>query len=102
MPDLIIQLIIVALICGFVYWAWLKLAPLMPIAEPFASILVAGAPLAVRGHELTTKHGSVVDARAMGKDESSLTEIAKPPKPSKHDEKTPKKDHPPKHHAAHH
>ncbi|WP_458071811.1 hypothetical protein [Rhodanobacter sp. BL-MT-08] len=71
-------------------------------AEPFASILVAGAPLAVRGHELTTKHGSVVDARAMGKDESSLTEIAKPPKPSKHDEKTPKKDHPPKHHAAHH
>ena len=39
MPDLIIQLIIVMLICGFVYWVWLKLAPLMPIAEPFASII---------------------------------------------------------------
>ena len=39
MPDLIIQLIIVMLICGFVYWVWLKLAPLMPIAEPFASVI---------------------------------------------------------------
>ena len=39
MPDLIIQLIILLLICGFVYWVWLKLAPLMPIAEPFASII---------------------------------------------------------------
>jgi hypothetical protein len=39
MPDLIISLIIVALICGFVYWVWLKLRPLVPIAEPFASIL---------------------------------------------------------------
>jgi hypothetical protein len=39
MPDLIIQLIIVMLVCGFVYWCWLKLSPLMPIAEPFASII---------------------------------------------------------------
>ena len=39
MPDLIIQLIIIMLVCGFVYWVWLKLAPLMPIAEPFASII---------------------------------------------------------------
>ena len=39
MPDLIIQLIIVLLICGFVYWVWLKLRPLMPIAEPFSGIL---------------------------------------------------------------
>jgi hypothetical protein len=39
MPDLIIQLIIVMLVCGFVYWCWLKLAPLMPIAEPFASVI---------------------------------------------------------------
>lgn len=39
MPDLIIQLIIVMLICGFAYWVWLKLAPLMPIAEPFASVV---------------------------------------------------------------
>jgi hypothetical protein len=27
------------LVCGFVYWVWLKAAPLMPIAEPFASIV---------------------------------------------------------------
>jgi hypothetical protein len=33
MPDLIIQLIIVMLVCGFVYWVWLKLTPLMPIAS---------------------------------------------------------------------
>ena len=39
MPDLIIQIIIIMLICGFAYWVWLKLAPLMPIAEPFASII---------------------------------------------------------------
>ena len=39
MPDLIIQLIIVLLVCGFLYWVWLKLAPLMPIAEPGASII---------------------------------------------------------------
>jgi len=39
MPDLIIQLIVVMLVCGFLYWAWLKLAPLMPIAEPFATIV---------------------------------------------------------------
>ena len=39
MPDLILQLIIVFLICGFCYWAWLKLSPFLPIAEPFASII---------------------------------------------------------------
>ncbi len=39
MPDLIIQLIIVLLICGFIYWAFLKIMPLMPIAEPFASVI---------------------------------------------------------------
>lgn len=39
MPDFIIQLIIVMLVCGFAYWVWLKLAPLMPIAEPFAGII---------------------------------------------------------------
>lgn len=39
MPDLIIQLIIIMLVCGFVYWVWLKLATLMPIAEPFASVI---------------------------------------------------------------
>ena len=39
MPDLIIQLIIVMLVCGFVYWVWLKLSPLLPIAEPFSSVI---------------------------------------------------------------
>ena len=39
MPDLIIQLIVVLLVCGFIYWAFLKLMPLAPIAEPFASII---------------------------------------------------------------
>ncbi len=39
MPDLIIQLIIVMLVCGFLYWVWLKLSPLLPIAEPFAQIV---------------------------------------------------------------
>ena len=39
MPDLIIQLIILLLICGFCYWVWLKLAPLLPVAEPFTSII---------------------------------------------------------------
>ena len=39
MPDLIIQLIIVLLVCGFIYWVWLKISPLLPIAEPFTSII---------------------------------------------------------------
>ena len=39
MPDLIIQIIIALLICGFIYWVWLKIAPLLPIAEPFLSIV---------------------------------------------------------------
>lgn len=39
MPDLIIQLIIVMLVCGFLYWVYLKLIPLAPIAEPFLSVL---------------------------------------------------------------
>lgn len=39
MPDLIIQLIIVLLVCGFIYWVWLKIAPLLPVAEPFTSII---------------------------------------------------------------
>lgn len=39
MPELIIQLIVVLLVCGFIYWCFLKLMPLAPIAEPFASII---------------------------------------------------------------
>lgn len=37
--NLIIQLIIVMLICGFVYWVYLQLIPLAPIADPFKAIL---------------------------------------------------------------
>ena len=37
--DLIIQLIIVMLICGFIYWCYLKLIPLAPLAAPFKSVL---------------------------------------------------------------
>jgi hypothetical protein len=36
---LIIQLIIILLVCGFIYWVYLKLMPLAPIAEPFKSII---------------------------------------------------------------
>ena len=39
MPDLIIQLIIVMLICGFIYWVYQKLIPFAPIAEPFKGVL---------------------------------------------------------------
>ncbi len=41
MPDLIIQLIIILIVCGFVYWVYLKLMPLAPIAEPFKSVINA-------------------------------------------------------------
>lgn len=37
--DLIVQLIITVLVCGFVYWVYLKLIPLASIAEPFRSVL---------------------------------------------------------------
>ncbi len=39
MVDLIIQLIIIMLVCGFAYWIYLKLIGLAPIAEPFKSVL---------------------------------------------------------------
>lgn len=39
MPDMLIQLIIILLVCGFIYWVYLKLMPLAPIAEPFKSII---------------------------------------------------------------
>lgn len=35
MPDLIVQLIIVLVVCGFLYWVWTLIAPRLPIAEPF-------------------------------------------------------------------
>jgi hypothetical protein len=78
-------------------------------AEGFAKVLVVGATLFVRGHELSTKHGSVLNAKAMGKSEASLTDIPKPPKHDhpkhdgpKHGDKKPKKDHAPKEHGDHH
>lgn len=39
MPDLLIRLIIILLVCGFIYWAYLKLMPLAPVAEPFKSVI---------------------------------------------------------------
>lgn len=36
MPAILINLIIVMLICGFAYWVWTKLRPLLPIAGMFA------------------------------------------------------------------
>lgn len=39
MPEFLIQLIIVLLVCGFVYWVYLQLIPLAPIAEPFKSVI---------------------------------------------------------------
>lgn len=35
MPEVIIQLIIVLVICGFLYWVWQLISPKLPIAEPF-------------------------------------------------------------------
>jgi hypothetical protein len=39
MPEVIIQLIIVMLICGFAYWIWTLARPFLPIAGPFAQIV---------------------------------------------------------------
>ncbi len=37
--NLIIQLIIIMLICGFVYWIWTLIRPLLPIAGMFAQVV---------------------------------------------------------------
>jgi hypothetical protein len=40
MPELIIQLIIVLLVCGFLYWAFSALLDAVPfIAEPFKTVI---------------------------------------------------------------
>lgn len=40
MPDLIIQIIVVLLVCGFVYWGFMALLDVTPfIAEPFKSVI---------------------------------------------------------------
>ncbi len=65
-------------------------------AEHFADLLVIDAPLSVRGHALTTRQGTVVVAKAMGKDTLIDT-----PRPPEHHEKKPRKG-PNKVHATHH
>jgi hypothetical protein len=37
--DLIIQLIVIMLVCGFVYWIWTLVRPLLPIAGAFAQVV---------------------------------------------------------------
>lgn len=37
--DLIIQLIVVMLVCGFVYWIWTLIRPLLPLPDPFGRIV---------------------------------------------------------------
>lgn len=37
--DLIIQLIIVMLVCGFCYWVWTLIRPMLPIAGMFAQMV---------------------------------------------------------------
>ena len=37
--DLIIQLIIIMIICGFVYWIWTLIRPLLPLPDPFGRVV---------------------------------------------------------------
>lgn len=37
--DFIIQLIIVMVVCGFVYWIWTLIRPLLPLPDPFGRIV---------------------------------------------------------------
>lgn len=37
--DFIIQLIIVMLVCGFAYWIWTLIRPLLPLPDPFGRIV---------------------------------------------------------------
>lgn len=37
--DLIIQLIIIMIVCGFVYWIWTLIRPLLPLPDPFGRIV---------------------------------------------------------------
>lgn len=39
MIDLIVQIIIVMLLCGFCYWIWTLVRPLLPIAGMFAQVV---------------------------------------------------------------
>ena len=38
MVDLFIHILIVVLVCGFIFWAWRLLSPHLPIAGPFKSV----------------------------------------------------------------
>jgi len=69
------------------------------VAESFEDLLMVGGPLSVRGVSSTKAHGTVIDAEAMGKEPSTLTEVAKHPG---HGPKKPKKEHAPKDHDRHH
>lgn len=74
-------------------------------ARHFADLLVVDAPLSVRGNALTTKQGTVVDAKAMGRGAATMTDAPKPPKPSEHHDnhhgKKPNKGPPHKDHTSH-
>lgn len=39
MINLIIQIIIVLLVCGFLWWAFTAILAVMPIGEPFRTII---------------------------------------------------------------
>ncbi len=39
MVDVIVQIIIVMIICGFCYWIWTLVRPLLPIAGMFAQVV---------------------------------------------------------------
>ena len=39
MPELIIQIIIIMLVCGFAYYIWTLVRPMLPIAGPFAQVV---------------------------------------------------------------
>ena len=78
-------------------------------AKHFADFLAIDAPLSVRGNALTTGQGTVIDAKAMGREVATLIDAPKPPKPpehhdkhhDKHPEKKPKKGLPHTDHASH-
>ena len=65
MPDLIIQLIIIMLVCGFVYWVWLKLAPLMPDRRAFCQLRQRVGHHPDRGNRaVLCDHSTTTPARA--------------------------------------
>lgn len=39
MIDVILQILIVMIVCGFCYWVWTLVRPLLPIAGMFAQVV---------------------------------------------------------------